>query len=403
MAFIRNHGLLLLSAVLARMPVTVSGAGDACVTAFKAIQDAEQFGMSGPCSINSTYSVELLETEACPAECQSLYDAVLGNCTPGIDLYYEDEEYSYLYQEAVLYHDQGSKWKSCNYGYEPTACDEAFGDLNVALFSGVDWFASSPRSVPAACAVNDGAAADEPCSSDCKVYIDAVVQACDANPDAMFAPSSFYFLEENHQRIAWESPRAVQFREINSPPISQSCWMYYTDSAAAVNPKFGTDDSIPPFGSEACQRESRSINRFELGDILFAVLDDKTFSPGCLDDDVSTDCDISFSDAELSDYQAACEKMGGQILKFNASTSCVEEGDSIGDSFYSNFPVCVGKSCDGNEVCEVVAEQEAKSLYGDSCTATTSCRESSSARHGRVLGSSTSVVGVVVLFWAVLI
>jgi len=374
------------------MPITVSGA-DECVTAFKAIQDAEYLGMSGPCSIDSTYSLELLETEACPTECQSLYDAVLGNCTPGIDVYYEVEGYTDVYQEAVLYHYQGSKWKSCNYGYEPTACDEAFGDLKVAILSDAYWFESAPRSVPAVCAVNEGAAADEPCSSDCKIYIDAVVQACDANPDAMFAPSSEYFEEENHQRIAWESPRAVQFKEINSPAMSESCWMYYTDSAAAVNPKFGTDDNIPPFGSEACQSETKSLNRFELGEIYLALILDKT-STSCLNDDFSG-CDISFSDAELSDYQAACEKAGGQILTFDFSMmSCVD----VGDSFYGNLPVCVGKSCDGKEVCEVAADHEAKSLYDDPACTTTTCRASSSARLGRVLGSTC--VGMVFLLWA---
>jgi len=144
---------------------------------------------------------------------------------------------------------------------------------------------------------------------------------------------------------------------------------------------------------------AKSINRFELGEIYLALFVDKEFSPSCLDDDISERCDISFSDAELSDYQAACEKAGGKMLTFDFSVvSCVDEGDS----FYGNLPLCVGKSCDDKEVCEAAADHEAKTIFGDSasCTTTTSCRASSSARLGRVLGSSSTIsVGVAFLLW----
>jgi len=422
-------GSALLGAVLA-----ASGADDECMAAFQAIQDADSsWMMSGPCSIPSNYTLEQLETEACPRECQALYDAFLGNCTPGVDRYFEfegeeeEDSYWFLYQEAVLYHVEGSKWKSCNYGYEPTACDKAFDDLKVAQIGEDSWSESVPRSVPAVCADTDAYTDDDgvdetPCSSDCKTYIDAVVQACDANPDAMFAPDSLWFEEKNHQRIPWESPKAVQFLDFNSPQMSESCFLYYTDSAAAVNPNFGTrpdDDSTPPFGSEACQSETKSINRFDL-DLLLRDLADDNFSESCLDDDISSVCDISFPDAELFDYQVACEKEGGQILTFDISWLCDDEGDY----FYNNFPTCVGKSCDGKEVCQVAADQEVQAWNSgcDSCNiTTTNCRASmpvstptfsltkepleevtsSSARAlGRVLSSSTSSVGAVFLLWA---
>jgi hypothetical protein len=418
-SFIQNYGGSMLPsavfvAVVMPLSAIVSGAeNDTCVTAFQAILDAEQFGMmSGPCSIADSTTLEQLETEICPVECQSLYDAVLDNCTPGIDVYqsFEVEDYINVYQEAVLYHLQGYNWKSCNYGYQPTACDEALDNLKVSILSNSDWYHSAPRPVPAACAVvwddagyvaND---ADEPCAADCKIYIDAVVQACDANPDATFAPDSFYFMEENHQRIPWESPRAVQFREINTPPMSESCFMYYTDAAAAINPKFGTEDSMPPFGSEACQNESKSLNRFELGNIYRALLLDSL--PSCLVDDLQSSerCDVNVTDAALSDYQTACEKAGGKMLTFDLSLmSCF----GVADSFYRNLPTCVGKSCDDQDVCEAAADHEGKALGGDpddpACNTTTTCR-TSSARLGRVLGRSTfiSSAGVVCSLWAAL-
>lgn len=353
----------------------------------------------GACSADGK-TLEQLQTEDCPPECQSLYDDVLSKCTPGVDKYQNSTGGAfndYIYQEAVLYHEEGRKWSSCNYGYTPTACEKAVRDLEVARRPEENWsptFDGGPRPVPAVC-VNDDDVTDEPCSDECKAYIDTVVQACDADPNAMFAPDGT-FSDDDHQRIAWESPKALENMGLEPSSFStyltmpETCWDYYTESAAAVNPNFGVDDGLlPPFGSQACQEETAVLDaNEELENISNGLLFAALFTECDFEDPMNSGgCDISFSDAELSDYKAACEKGGGKLLTFDYSSSCAESNNVESNTVVDNFPVCIGSSCDAKEACDIVGAPEFDE--DPSCTnKVTDCRTTSSSSYLSVLNSA---------------
>ena len=310
-------------------------------------------------------SFDVLETDACPEECQALLDDVLSNCTPGDEVGDYNGFLTYSYTDVLLYNLYKFRHEQiCNYGYTPTECDKALQDLQVARTPDADWLESSvtevPRPVPAVC--EDESYAGAPCPSECKVYIDAVVLLCDANVNATFAPPTDYFSlhEPVIVPVEWKSASSMElfgfkrlaFDPFSDNPLLDSCWGYYTDAAAAVNPNFESD-LVPEFGSEACQTDT---NYLLTDDKLFSIFDDliegNAAASACLFSETLESCVFDFSELELSNYTEACKKVGGRLITFDYSEKC-EHLSSSG----LNYPACVGSSCAATEACSYIAAQ----------------------------------------------
>jgi len=183
-------------------------------------------------------TVEELQTEECPSECQALYDIVMESCQPGVDIYedYGNSDSEGLpYQEATIYHGQlHFKREQCNYFYEPTSCDIAYKNLQY----NTDPDSSSlitPDAPAPVCMYEDN---QDACSSECIAFIDNVLSSCTAA--AEYAPNTG-FLSTLSTRIAWEGSKSLGELGFNPTttdllgrsPLSEVCWDYYTAKAPA--------------------------------------------------------------------------------------------------------------------------------------------------------------------------
>ena len=121
-------------------------------------------------------------------------------------------------------------WKSCDYGYTPTACDEALGALDRSRFPEDLW-----AGVIDAAPVCEKEANADACSPECTNLIDAVVEHCDTPaPGAKFAPNVGY-LDETHTLIDWKYPKSMQwlgfdpnkFDILGMYTLSKPCWANY--------------------------------------------------------------------------------------------------------------------------------------------------------------------------------
>lgn len=112
-------------------------------------------------------------------------------------------------------------WKSCDYGYSPTACDEALGALDRSRFPFGEWAADCDKEM------NVNA-----CSPGCVILIEAVVEHCDRPDSAKFAPNGGY-LDETHTVVEWESPKSMQWLGFDPNKfdivgtLSKPCWETY--------------------------------------------------------------------------------------------------------------------------------------------------------------------------------
>jgi hypothetical protein len=210
-----------------------------CVAAYAAVSDDE----FGACDTNGA-TLDQIQTDPCPAECQATYDAVLESCQQGVDAYLGTE----IFEEALLFHDQGPfsffpHWKSCDYGYEPTECDLAIGALDQSRFN---LFGTSMSTV----CVKDNGENEDQCSPECTALVDAVVEACDKSANAQFAPSAG-FLSETYRQIPWESPKAMEYMGYNPNifdiigTLSSKCWNVYATGAATAGDGSSSGGATP--------------------------------------------------------------------------------------------------------------------------------------------------------------
>jgi hypothetical protein len=200
-----------------------------CVAAYEAMDN----DVNGACDTNGA-TVDQIQTDPCPAECQATYDAVIESCQPGVDVYLGTQSQGLIFEESLLFHEQGPfsffpHWKSCDYGYEPTECDLAIDALDQSRFN---LFGTSP----AVCEKDNGENEDQ-CSPECTALIRAVVEACDKSANAQFAPGGG-FLGETFRQIPWESPKAMNFMGYNPNEfdfigtLTFKCWDVYAKGAA---------------------------------------------------------------------------------------------------------------------------------------------------------------------------
>ena len=328
----------------------------------------------GPCEVDHNN----VGTEACPESCQARYDAVNAKCTPGVDTYIRVGETlsSEKYQVATLYHEEGYKWASCDYGYKPTTCDVAIRRLDSARTGEDDWFGNGPRPTPPVCEHTDASSA-QTCPETCRLYIDGVVEQCDAISNAKYSPP-VTALRRGGTSQRWESPKSLEDMGFGTSSIfsdnrlSDPCWEYYTVSAAAVNSNFSDEPSsefgslgselVPPgfdqFGSNKCQQEMSAMFNDANLQIQFSSL---LLANAFADCDFLSDsgCGVDFTDVELVSFKGLCEEAGGKVLTYDFSEECPVDDDNAGRlSLGTNIPFCVGSSCIVDEACSAVAEFE---------------------------------------------
>jgi len=155
------------------------------------------------------------------------------------------------YFEATLYNELSYSatptWRSCDYGYVPTACDLAVLSLEAVMFPEKLRFESilGPRLEAPLCDP-ENATNIEQCSAQCMQFIDEVVESCDMPGEAMFAPSEsdpFSPGPALNQPTLWEFPKSSsQFgwnpatAFVSSFALSGACYDYCAASVMALAP-----------------------------------------------------------------------------------------------------------------------------------------------------------------------
>jgi len=125
--------------------------------------------------------------------------------------------------------------------------------------------------------------------------------------------------------------------------------------------------------SEACQSElidlSNNADIVAINDakVAFITLE----SESCANNGQAA-CNIDFNDGQFSDYESTCVAGGGQVFEVASTQSCMVNGVTLTINTM-NEPLCVGQSCDENNVEEITdqawddIDQELEALGFDSC------------------------------------
>lgn len=158
----------------------------------------------------------------------------IANCTTG-ETYQEPSEYGvFRFTSAFLYREFHQTyftplWKSCDFGYTPTPCDEAVFDLERSRWgpSITQYF---PDHLTPACLINRGLGLLPPtdvCPANCSALLNAVYTQCDAPTTTTVVIS--------------------EYTEGKGTTVLVKEWEY-PESLAALNldgSNFDTDGSIP--------------------------------------------------------------------------------------------------------------------------------------------------------------
>lgn len=164
------------------------GVADASENCIRAFSNLDELTTSLCDSIGLT--VDQLKTEACPTDCQALYDDVLANCTVGDS--YSGLLTSLKFEQITLFNQEGHKWTGCNLGYEPTLCERAFRYLDDI---GND-YSSGP------CRIDDLSAdqlESDQCPQACQTFYDEIVTSCNVGDvyNANLPTSSLFLYAED--------------------------------------------------------------------------------------------------------------------------------------------------------------------------------------------------------------
>lgn len=285
----------------ASLPTGPATTASSCFNAHKELNDNE----ISVCQTASLTTSEKL-TGQCDPDCQALLTAVVENCRKG-DVVDNEVNYVVPYQPAFLFHEYHqnqftSTWASCDFGYEPTLCDLAYGNLDISRSS--IWIFEQIIENEDACL---SASNEDECSAECISYIDQVVLHCDSPEQAFFSPNEDFF-ERTHTVLEWnhvESMTRLHFNPLSEDfayePLSEPCWQYYETKAEQDSPTSIYESSTP---AEPYFKECRDA---------FTELDDSASFGACATENQCT----ANCQALIDNVQNSCNEGDALDIDYN--------------------------------------------------------------------------------------
>jgi hypothetical protein len=231
---------LSVLSLLTHFHLRVATASEGCMSAYSAFSSTEQT------LCNSTgLSLDQLQAEACPSDCQALYDNVLSNCTVG-DTYAGGLEF----EKIALFNREGHKWTDCNLGYEPTLCERAFNFLDTI---GND-YSTGP------CNIDDLTAdqlESDPCPQDCQIFYDEIVASCtEGDVYNGNLPTSSLFLYKDDQLFLSEGHK---WAACDYGYNFTDCQRSFRILEEEDGPCIGFDSTEEEFATEACPEPCQDL------------------------------------------------------------------------------------------------------------------------------------------------